>query len=84
MSTYGDQGYEQALEEIELEFGTTEEGDPLTHEQYKANLIEFILTKQDVDEIWKKGIFDLEDIILQDWAENRSSDKHCPKCATGH
>ena len=53
------------------QFGTTEEGDPLTHEQYKANLIEFILTKQDVDEIWKKGIFDLEDIVLQDWAENR-------------
>ena len=66
-----DMGYEIALEEIELEFGTTEEGDPLPHEQYKANLIEFILTKQDVDEIWKKGIFDLEDIVLQDWAENR-------------
>ena len=71
MSTYGDQGYEQAYEEIELEFGTTEEGDPLPLDQYKANLIEFILQKQDVDEIWKKGIFDLEDIILQDWAENR-------------
>ena len=66
-----DMGYEIALEEIELEFGCTEEGDPLTHEQYKANLIEFILTKQDVDEIWKKGIFDLEDIVLQDGAENR-------------
>ena len=71
MSTYGDQGYEQAYEEIELEFGCSEEGDPLPHDQYKANLIEFILTKQDVDEIWKKGIFDLEDIVLQDWAENR-------------
>ncbi len=71
MSTYGDQGYEQAYEEIELEFGTTEEGDPLPLDQYKANLIEFILQKQDVDEIWKKGIFDLEDIVLQDWAENR-------------
>ena len=66
-----DMGYEIALEEIELEFGTTEEGDPLPLDQYKANLIEFILTKQDVDEIWKKGIFDLEDIVLQDWAENR-------------
>ena len=71
MSTYGDQGYEQAYEAIELEFGTTEEGDPLPLDQYKANLIEFILTKQDVDEIWKKVIFDLEDIVLEDWAENR-------------
>ena len=71
MSTYGDQGYEQAYEEIELEFGTTEEGDPLPLDQYKANLIEFILTKQDVDDIWKKGIFDLEDIVLEDWAEHR-------------
>ncbi len=71
MSTYGNQGYEQAYEEIELEFGTTEEGDPLPLDQYKANLIDFILQKQDVDEIWKKGIFDLEDIVLQDWAENR-------------
>ena len=42
MSTYSDQGYEQALEEIELEFGCSEEGDPLTHEQYKSNLIDFI------------------------------------------
>ena len=66
-----DMGYEIALEEIELQFGCSEEGDPLTHEQYKANLIEFILTKQDVDEIWKKVICDLEDIVLQDWAENR-------------
>ena len=71
MSTYSDQGYEQAMEEIESEFGTSESGEPLPLDQYKANLIEFILTKYDVDEIWKKGIFDLEDIILQDWAENR-------------
>ena len=40
-----DMGYEIALEEIELEFGCSEEGDPLPHDQYKANLIEFILTK---------------------------------------
>ena len=66
-----DMGYEIALEEIELEFGCSEEGDPLTHQQYKSNLIDFILSKQDVDDIWKKGIFDLEDIVLQDWAENR-------------
>ena len=66
-----DMGYEIALEEIELQFGCSEEGDPLTHQQYKSNLIDFILSKQDVDDIWKKGIFDLEDIVLQDWAENR-------------
>ena len=66
-----DMGYEIALEEIELQFGCSEEGDPLTHLQYKSNLIDFILSKQDVDDIWKKGIFDLEDIVLQDWAENR-------------
>ena len=75
MSTYGDQGYEQAYEEIELEFGTTEEGDPLTHEQYKSNLIDFIYANTKNEEtipgLWKKGIFDLEDIVLEDWAENR-------------
>ena len=64
-------GYEIALEEIELQFGCSEEGDPLTHQQYKSNLIDFILSKQDVDDIWKKGIFDLEDIVLENWAENR-------------
>ena len=66
-----DMGYEIALEEIELQFGCSEEGDPLTHQQYKSNLIDFILSKQDVDDIWKKGIFDLEDIVLENWAENR-------------
>ena len=66
-----DMGYEIALEEIELEFGQNELGDMLEPKQYKENLINFILSKQDVDEIWKKGIFDLEDIVLQDWAENR-------------
>ena len=66
-----DMGYEIALEEIKLQFGCSEEGDPLEPKQYKENLINFILSKQDVDEIWKKGIFDLEDIVLQDWAENR-------------
>ena len=66
-----DMGYEVALEEIELQFGCSEKGDPLEPKQYKENLINFILSKQDVDEIWKKGIFDLEDIVLQDWAENR-------------
>ena len=68
-----DMGYEIALEEIELEFGCSEEGDPLTHQQYKSNLIDFILSdlKRDIDEIWKKGIFDLEDIVLDNWAENR-------------
>ena len=75
MSTYGDQGYEQALEEIELEFGCSEEGDPLTHEQYKSNLIDFIYgntkNEETIPGLWKKGIFDLEDIILEDWAENR-------------
>ena len=75
MSTYGDQGYEQAYEEIELEFGTTEEGDPLTHEQYKSNLIDFIYgntkNQETVPGLWKIGIFDLEDIVLEDWAENR-------------
>jgi len=66
-----DMGYEIALEEIECEFGQNELGDTLEPKQYKENLINFILSKQDVDEIWKKGIFDLEDIVLQDWAENR-------------
>ena len=46
MSTYSDQGYEQAYEEIESEFGTSESGEPLTHEQYKANLIDFIQTQK--------------------------------------
>ena len=66
-----DMGYEIALEEIENEFGQNELGDMLEPKQYKENLINFILSKQDVDEIWKKGIFDLEDIVLQDWAQNR-------------
>ena len=41
--------------------------------KYKANLIDFIQVdlKRDIDEIWKKGIFDLEDIVLDNWAENR-------------
>jgi hypothetical protein len=71
MSTYGDGGYEQALDEIEVEFGQSELGDTLEPKQYKENLINFILSKQDIDEIWKMGIFDLEDIVLQDWAQNR-------------
>ena len=70
-----DMGYEIALEEIELEFGCSEEGDPLTHEQYKSNLIDFIYgntkNQETVPGLWKKGIFDLEDIVLEDWAENR-------------
>lgn len=70
MSTY-DMGYEQACEEIESLFGNTEEGDPLPLDQYKANLISWIEMKKDIDEIWKKGIFDLEDIVLEDWAERR-------------
>ena len=71
MSTYSDQGYEQAMEEIESEFGTSESGEPLCLDQYKSNLIDSILSKYDVDEIWKKGIFELEEIVLQDWAINR-------------
>ena len=68
-----DMGYEVALEEIELQFGTSEVGDVLPHMEYKANLIDFIQVdiKRDIDEIWKKGIFDLEDLVLDDWAENR-------------
>jgi len=68
-----DMGYEQALEEIELQFGTSEVGDVLAPMEYKANLIDFIQVdlKVDIDEIWKKGIFDLEDIVLDDWAESR-------------
>ena len=66
-----DMGYEIALEEIENEFGQSELGDTLEPKQYKENLINFILQKQDIDDIWKMGIFDLEDIVLQDWAENR-------------
>ena len=66
-------GYEVALEEIELQFGTSEVGDVLPPIEYKANLIDFIQVdlKRDIDEIWKKGIFDLEDIVLDNWAENR-------------
>ena len=66
-------GYEVALEEIELQFGTSELGDVLPPIEYKANLIDFIQVdlKRDIDEIWKKGIFDLEDIVLDNWAENR-------------
>ena len=66
-------GYEIALEEIELQFGTSEVGDVLPPIEYKANLIDFIQVdlKRDIDEIWKKGIFDLEDIVLDNWAENR-------------
>lgn len=66
-------GYEIALEEIELQFGTSEVGDVLPPMEYKANLIDFIQVdlKRDIDEIWKKGIFDLEDIVLDNWAENR-------------
>ena len=70
MKTY-DMGYEQACEEIEGLFGNTSEGDPLPLDQYKANLISWIEMKRDIDEIWKKGIFDLEDIVLEDWAERR-------------
>ena len=68
-----DMGYEIALEEIELQFGTSEVGDVLPPIEYKANLIDFIQVdlKRDIDEIWKMGIFDLEDIVLQDWAQNR-------------
>jgi len=68
-----DMGYEMALEEIELQFGTSEVGDVLPPVEYKANLIDFITVdlKRDIDEIWKKGIFDLEDIVLDDWAANR-------------
>jgi|TARA_R110002167_G_scaffold277954_1_gene483846 hypothetical protein len=68
-----DMGYEIALEEIELQFGTSEVGDVLPPIEYKANLIDFIQVdlKRDIDEIWKKGIFDLEDIVLDNWAENR-------------
>ena len=60
-------GYEIALEE------TSEVGDVLPPIEYKANLIDFIQVdlKRDIDEIWKKGIFDLEDIVLDNWAENR-------------
>lgn len=68
-----DMGYEVALEEIEQQFGTSEVGDVLPPMEYKANLIDFITVdlKRDIQEIWKKGIFDLEDIVLDDWAANR-------------
>jgi len=68
-----DMGYEIALEEIEQQFGVNEVGDVLPPVDYKANLIDFIQVdlKRDIDEIWKKGIFDLEDIVLDDWAANR-------------
>jgi len=73
MSTYGDQGYEQALEEIELEFGCSEDGDMLPPDIYRRNLISHIIDGNFYkgDGLFDKGIFDLEDIVLQGWAENR-------------
>ena len=43
MSTYGDQGYEQALEEIEWYFGHKENGDMLPPDIYRRNLISHII-----------------------------------------
>ena len=79
MCTYGDQGYEQALEEIEWYFGHKENGDMLPPDIYRRNLISHIIdgNMYKGDGLFDLGIFELEDIVLQDWAENRRMPAPC-------
>ena len=68
-----------SLEEIEWYFGHKENGDMLPPDIYRRNLISHIINGNMYkgDGLFDLGIFELEDIVLQDWAENRRMPDPC-------